>query len=131
MGTLSRDEILARMSSMPREPIEVPELGGVIYIRVMTLKEVKEINRVRASSGDNNLAVYPKVILQGCCNEDGSPLFQPQDIAAFESGMWPALDAIVKEIFYLNRMANRPKDEAGEEEADEIPKAETALNGSR
>jgi len=132
MGTLSREEILSRIAEMPREPLEVPELGGEIHVRVMTLKEVKEINKLRAASGDNNIAVYPKVVLMGTCNEDGTPLFLPQDLAIFEGGMWPVLDTIVKEIFYLNKIATRPKDEGSTEEAEEeVPKAETSTNGSR
>jgi hypothetical protein len=132
MGTLSREEILSRIAEMPREPLEVPELGGEIHIRVMTLKEVKEINKLRAASGDNNIAVYPRVVLLGTCNADGTPLFLPQDLAIFEGGMWPVLDTIVKEIFYLNKIATRPKDEGSTEEAEEeVPKAETSTNGSR
>ncbi len=132
MGTLSREDILSRMAEMPREEVEVPELGGTVYIRVMNLREIKEINRLRDSNPNNHLAVYPKVLLLGCCNADGSPMFQPQDIAAFDGGMWPAIDKIVKEIFYLNKVVTRPKDEGvGEDDAAEAPKAEMSINGSR
>jgi hypothetical protein len=130
MGTLSREDILARLADMRREELEVPQLGGKIHIRVLTLHEVKEIEKLRKASGDNNLAMYPKVLLLGCVNEDGSPLFQTQDAATFDRSMWPAVDMIVKEIFYLNNMATRPKEEVDKEEP-EYPKADAALNGSR
>jgi hypothetical protein len=132
MGTLSREDILARMAEMPREPLEVPELGGEVYIRVMMLREVKELNRIIDASPNNNIAVYPKALLYGCCNADGSPMFLPQDVAAFDNGMWPVLDRIVKEIFYMNKMTKRPKEEGSTgDDAEEAPKVEMSINGSR
>jgi hypothetical protein len=132
MGTLSRDEMLSRMSEMPREPIEIAELGGEVYIRVMMLREVRELNRIIDANPNNNIAVYPKALLYGCCNADGTPMFLPQDVAAFDGAMWPVLDHLVKEIFYLNKMSKRPKEEgATGENVEEHPKAEMSINGSR
>jgi len=108
---LTRDQILARRAQLPREEIDVPELGGPVFIRVLTLKEVGEIQR-ETKAGQDPLRMYPKLIALACCDDDGKPLFVGQDIAVIDDLPWPAVDHLARAILKLNKMGpdDAPKD---------------------
>jgi hypothetical protein len=133
MATLSRDQILAKRAELPREEIEVPELGGSVLVRVLTLKEVGEINKARKASADP-INVYPKVISLGCINEDSSPVFAGEDIKLIDSLPWPAVDAIAMAILRINKMLPEdaePKKSGEDEEVQDAVGPGTGANGSR
>jgi hypothetical protein len=116
--TLTRDQILAKRSELPRESFDVPELGGTVTIRVLSLKEAGEFQRLQKTSPEVT-KVYPKLVALSLINDDGSPVFVGEDIRLIEELPWPAVDAIAKEVLYFNKMADRPKVD-GEEDG---PKA--------
>ena len=122
--TLTRDEILAKRSAAVRESLEVPELGGSVFIKVLMLREVADFQRTQKASSD--LAIlYPKIISIGCVGEDGNPLFVGEDIKLLAELPWPATDAIATAILKLNKMA-------GEAEANgqpPAPKGSSPTNG--
>jgi hypothetical protein len=103
MGTLTRDEIFARRAALPREEVEVPELGGSVLVRVLTLKEMGEIEKARKVSAEA-INMYPKVISLGCVNEDGTPLFPKEDVGLIDDLPWAALDTIATAILRINKM---------------------------
>lgn len=112
--TLTRDQILARRAELPRESFDVPELGGEVTIRVLSLKEAGEFQRLQKVSPEVT-KVYPKLVAMSCINDDGSPVFVGEDVKLIEDLPWSAVDAIAKEILYFNKMADRPKVEEGDD----------------
>ena len=101
--SLTRDQILSKRPELPREAVSVPELGGDVYVRVLTLKEVGEIQRDQKTNPDS-LRMYPRIISLGCVSEDGSSLFIGDDIKIIESLPWPAVEALATAILKINRM---------------------------
>lgn len=100
---LTRDQILANRPDLPREAVSVPELGGDVFVRVLTLKEVGEIQREQKAAPDP-LRIYPKIIALGCVSDDGSPLFVGDDIKVIESLPWPAVEVLATAILRINKM---------------------------
>ena len=108
---LDKDAILSKRGDMHREEFEVPELGGSIFIRIMTLKEVEDVRKVQRANTDV-LRVYPRLISLACVDENGEQLFSPSDSQAISELPWPALDRIATAILKLNKMTGDtdPKD---------------------
>ncbi len=115
--TLTRDQILAKRTELPRETVEIPELGGAVMVRTLTLKEVREIQKAQQASKEP-LSIYPKIVALGCVDGAGQPLFVGEDIKLIDDLPWAATDAIAKAVLRLNKMT-------GEEEDGEngVPKA--------
>lgn len=112
--TLTRDQILAKRAELPRESVEIPELGGSVLIRILTLKEVREIQKAQAISKEP-LSIYPRLVAIGCVNEDGSPLFVGEDVKMIDDLPWAATDAIARAVLRINKMTE-------EESANGVPK---------
>lgn len=100
---LTRDQILSKRPELPREAVSVPELGGDVFVRVLTLKEVGEIQREQ-KAGTDPLRIYPKIIALGCVSENGEPLFIGDDIKVIEWLPWPGVEALATAILRINKM---------------------------
>jgi hypothetical protein len=116
--TLTREQILAKRSTLARESVEVPDLDGSVLIRVLTLKEVGEIQKAQKAEPDP-LKLYPRLVSLACVNEDGSPLFVGEDVALVGDLPWPAVDLIARAVLRVSKMTE-----------DEAPKASAPTNGS-
>jgi hypothetical protein len=101
--TLTRDEILAKRSAAVRESLEIPELGGSVLIKALTLREVAEFQRTQKATSNLDI-LYPKIISIGCVGEDGNPLFVGEDIKLLTELPWTAMDALATAILRLNKM---------------------------
>jgi hypothetical protein len=109
--TLTRDQILAKRAELARQAVDVPELGGEVMIRTLTLKEVREIQKAQQATKEP-LAIYPRVVAMGCVDESGQQLFVGEDIKLIDDLPWAATDAIAKAVLRFNKMT-------GEEEENE------------
>jgi hypothetical protein len=108
--TLNREQILAVRAALPREAVDVPELGGTVYVRALTLKEVGDIQTAQKTLTDP-LLMHPKLVILAIVDEAGAPLFGPADADAVASLPWPALKLMVDAIMRINRMGpDDPKD---------------------
>jgi len=114
--TLTRDQIFAKRTEVHRESVDIPELGGSVMIRTLSLKEVREIQKAQQASKEP-LSIYPKVVALGCVDEAGQQLFVGEDIKEIDNLPWAATDAIAKAVLRLNKMT-------GEEDGGEngVPK---------
>jgi hypothetical protein len=101
--TLTRDEILAKRMELPKETVEIPELGGSVTIRTLTLKEVREIQKLQKSNGEP-LSIYPRLVAMACVDEAGRQLFVGEDIRLIDEFAWPVTDALAKAVLKLNKM---------------------------
>ncbi|MFO0892440.1 MAG: hypothetical protein U0790_25275 [Isosphaeraceae bacterium] len=100
---LTRDQILSIRATLPREAVDVPGLGGSVFVRVLTLREVGEIQREQRDAADP-MRLYPKLVAMACVGEDGSPLFVGEDVKLVEELPWPAVDAIARAVLRISRM---------------------------
>jgi hypothetical protein len=103
---LTLEEIRQARQSLRRESIEVPELGGSVLLRVLTLREVEEIKRAQ-KPGDDPLKIYPKLVAAACVNDDGSQLFAGEDARLVSELPWPAVDAIARAVIRINGMSGK------------------------
>lgn len=110
---LTRDEIFARRSSLPTEEVEVPELGGAVRIRHLTLAEVEEIKRIQKNASDP-IKMYLPIVEKSCVNGDGTQLFVGEDVRLIHTLPWAAIEAIVEASMKLSKLVpsenGAPKD---------------------
>lgn len=84
--TLNREQLLKPVS-IPREKVELPELGGSIWIRGMSAADRSKFeNNFQTASGKSNkrkmAEVRERLLVACCCTEDGSPMLTEKDIEA-------------------------------------------------
>lgn len=108
--TLTRDQILARRAALHREEVEVPDLGGSVFVRVMTLREVEQIKAIQKTSGGDGLRMYAKIAELTCVDETGAPLFVGEDVKLLNELPYGALDTITRAALRINRMTDDPKE---------------------
>lgn len=114
--TLTRDQIFAKRVELARQSVEIPELGGCVMIRTLTLKEVREIQKAQQISKEP-LSIYPRLVSMGCVDDDGKQLFVGEDIKLIDDLPWAATDAIAKAVLRLNKMTGED-----EENGNGVPK---------
>jgi hypothetical protein len=79
---LTRDEIKAKRCVRQRIAVEVPELGGTIYVAKMTARDRDELEyMVNAGrpGGMNTRNIRARFLTLVCVNEDGSRMFDESD----------------------------------------------------
>jgi len=111
--TLTRDEILARRAELPRETVDIPQLGGSVTVRGLMLKEVREFQNLQKASGEA-LSVYPRIVAWGCIGENGQPLFVGEDIKLIDELPFGAIEAIVKVVLRLSKIGDEEEARPGE-----------------
>jgi hypothetical protein len=108
---LTREEIFARRSALPTEEVEVPELGGTVRIRLLTLAEVEEIKRVQKSAADP-IKIYVPIVEKSCVNEDGTSTFVGEDLKLIPTLPWAALERIVEASMKLSKLVQEGNGQA-------------------
>jgi hypothetical protein len=101
---LTRDQVFALRASLPTEDVEVPELGGTIRIRLLTLAEVQAILQIPKTPAEN-AKMYVPIVEKSCVNEDGTQMFVGEDVKQIGSLPWGVIEAIVKAAMRHNKMA--------------------------
>ena len=103
--SLTRDHMFAARKIRPTEVVEVPELGGSVIIRTLTLGEVREIQTEIKKNGDS-LSVYPRLVFLSVVDDAGDQIFSGDDIKEVNSFPWPAIDRIANAVLKLNKMGD-------------------------
>ena len=111
--TLTREEILAKRADLPRETVEIPQLGGAVTVRALMLKEVREFQKLQKATGEA-LSIYPRIVAWGCINENGQPLFVGEDIKLIDEFPWAVTEAIVKAVLRISKMGEEEETQPGE-----------------
>jgi hypothetical protein len=109
MAEVTRDSIKA-FKGKPLVPVEVPEWGGTVYLRIMSGAErdafEDETYRINGKVAELNRKNFRARLLVRClCNSSGSPLYSPADAA--ELGQQPAdiLDRLATMASEINGMS--------------------------
>lgn len=84
-GVLDKAAILtfASNSALKVEKIELPEMGGEVYIKELTAGEREALEKQMQSQTDKN-AVRATVFVHSVCNADGELMFDVEDIEAIK-----------------------------------------------
>jgi len=105
------------LASRPRtiQPIPVPEMGGVVYVRSLTGLELDRLDDALTDEKGKYVAdnVRAKVIAMCACDAEGQPLFgfKPEDVTAIGNAPFHgAFDAVYEAAMDLNK--RRPADRA-------------------
>lgn len=101
---LSIEQIRAANRSVPQRSVPVPDLGGEVFVRALTLREVREIQDFQASPKSKPIDVTRKIVELAASNEDGSPLFIGEDLKLIDGLPWGAVDAISEAAMDLSGM---------------------------
>jgi hypothetical protein len=111
--TLTRDEIFARRATLPTEDVDIPEMGGTIRIRLLTLAEVEDVKRIQKNASDP-IKIYLPIVEKSCVNGDGTQLFVGEDVKLIGTLPWAAIERIVEASMKLSKMVpetnGSPKD---------------------
>lgn len=96
LATLSKAALLAAANQTKLEPLELPELGGTVYVKAMTAGEREQFEQ---DMTDNDLVKSKKVratvFANSVTDENGNRLFTSDDIDSINS--LPA--SIVSKVF--------------------------------
>lgn len=112
---LTREEIKAKRGVRPRVAVEVPELGGTVYVAKFSAKDRDRFEEIVTGGvpGKVNLRnVRAHVVTLLCVHEDGTRLFEDGDaewIGELES---EAVQKIVDAGFKLNGLGTNAIEEA-------------------
>lgn len=79
MGNLTRDQILAAAAAPIVHAVDIPELGGQVWIRPLTVAQVMELSKAGAAT---DVEALPRMIVMVVCDETGARLFTAADLPA-------------------------------------------------
>jgi len=110
---LSREEVLAALDARQHavDPIEVPEWGGTIYARRLSVADLKASGLLAGTSGDP--ADLPIRLLIAClADENGELLFKSKDAATLAGAEFTVAFRIFAAIAKANGLSNMSLEEA-------------------
>lgn len=76
---LDKAGLLAAASAVRTEPLPLPELGGIVYIKQQTAGEREALERLMKEQVDKN-GVRAAAFVTSVCDEAGNLLFDESDI---------------------------------------------------
>jgi len=110
MALLNRMAILAAQD-MQTVDVNVPEWGGSVRVRVMTVSERNEF--VRRSNSEDKESVGAWLVSLLTIDGDGKRVFEESDVGALQAKSFRAVDAVIAAILSANGMTPEKVDEAG------------------
>lgn len=97
---------------LPRREVEVPDLDGTVWVRALTLKEVREIQEFQANKRNQAVDVTRRMVEVATVNEDGSPLFVGEDKALVGDLSWGTIRSISEAVSDLSGLNKDASDDA-------------------
>jgi hypothetical protein len=105
MTLLSRDAIL-KAQDVSTVEVSIPEWGGSIRVRSMTVSERNEFGR-RVSSAEEKTSIGAWLVTLLSVDDKGGRLFKPEDVEALEQRNAKAVDAVVNAILEVNKVGEK------------------------
>jgi len=96
-------------------PVNVPDLGGAVYIRVPTAAEFEKHQQRQSkqhAAGLGGIGLRARIAILVCADEKGDWLFTPADEAALSALPLTALDAIFAAASPILGFSEKAKDDA-------------------
>lgn len=79
---LNREKLLGAGSAFKLGEIEIPELGGKVFLRVISSRERDQLeSEISAGSKSGNLSnIRAKLVVRSLCDDTGKRLFTDADV---------------------------------------------------
>ena len=121
MGLLNKEQIL-QIASPITEEIDVPEWGGKVKIRELSLGEFGQIVSYEGTfSGDNvierQIHVAAKTLSIALLGEDGTPLFTEDELVRMGRSRGTALTSLMNAILNLSGVGKTAAEEVAKNSA--------------
>lgn len=103
---LDRAAFLGKPATVAAEPVDVPALGGQVYVRVFSghVRDTYDMEGARQrQAGQWNLRAL--MVVLGACDADGVPLFTLADLDAVGQMDWRVLDPVADRVDRLNGLS--------------------------
>lgn len=106
MAYLTREAILAADDTKFAE-VDVPEWGGTVRIRTITGTERDKFEAFRdnALKRGSDIGATAYLVAMAICDENGKPIFKPEDMVALGAKNRAPLDRIYAEMCKLNGLS--------------------------
>jgi len=102
-------------NDLKHEDVPVPQLGGMVRIRVMTGAARDAFNEYVQSFQDDKRpasAINAALLVQTCIDEDGAPMFTMDEIEMLRDKSAAALDTMTEAAIRLNGLGIKAADDA-------------------
>lgn len=97
-------QIRQAKNSIPRRAVDIPDLGGEVLVRSLTMNEVGEIQSFQADAKNRPIDVTRRIVELACCNEDGTPMFVGEDVKLIHGLPWKAVETLSEAALDLSGM---------------------------
>lgn len=120
---LSRGDFLSTSANLKRELVDVEELGGAVYIRELSAKQIliynERIQKLQADnpnlSPSNSVDLMAILISMTACNSVGELLFTEADVQALAENNINLLITLSAKVLEVSGMGNAAVDEVTSE----------------
>lgn len=112
---LTRDEIKAKRGVRQRVAVDVPALGGTIYVAKMTARDRDDFEYMVTGGkvgGINTKNIRARFLTLVCVNEDGTRMFDESDAEWLGELDTDAVQIITEAGFKLNGIGNDALEDA-------------------
>ncbi len=112
---LTREQIKAKRGVRPRVALEVPELGGTVYVAKFSAKDRDRFEQIVTGGkvgGVNLDNVRARFVAMVCVNEDGTRMFEDADADWIGELDTDIVQTIVDAGFKLNGIGGNAVEEA-------------------
>ncbi|OFW37657.1 MAG: hypothetical protein A3J29_06180 [Acidobacteria bacterium RIFCSPLOWO2_12_FULL_67_14b] len=118
-GILGREAFLAARTDLPRERVDVPELGGVVLVQGLTGKQRDQYEASCVVQKGNKrtfnlIDARAKLVALSVVGEDGKRLFREEDLPALSAMPAQILDRIFSVAQRLSGISDQDVDELGQ-----------------
>lgn len=108
--SLSREQLLKPVQ-IPREEVELPELGGSVWVKGMSASDRSKFEKdFQTSSGKSNkrkmAEVRERLLVACCCDENGTRMFTYDDVTELGKQSIQVVERIVNVAQRLCGMTN-------------------------
>ena len=110
---LSREQLASSVGKIER--IELPELGGHVYLRMLTLAQISVGEEVEGVEGEESGDRMLYQIAMSMCDPDGNRLWEDDPdagAATIKEMPFPAVDRLMKAVLNLNGLWNASVEDA-------------------
>jgi hypothetical protein len=102
--SLAREEIL-KPRGLQVEEVQVPEMGGSVFVRVMSGIERDAFEaEVLADPATRMVNIRARLAVRTICDAQGTLIFTPEDAVELGKQAWVGLDRIVTASQRINRL---------------------------
>ncbi len=105
--SLTREEILASRKDRKPQLLKVPEWGGTVYIKHLTVQEQMSLAEVNER---NEMPIA--VLLAALVDENETPIFTPDDASELRKDSFSVILRVFAEVGKLNGLTTKELDEA-------------------